>query len=121
MEWTIRWWQVSIKRVYPTSAQLSQAYNRSASWWHQHLHFFGYNQAYIELWRSLLSLSGMFFPAVLLLALPWLLALSSDRVFSYAMLYRAMSDVMIWLSSCALLDVINGTLFLLTTQEREQN
>jgi demethylmenaquinone methyltransferase/2-methoxy-6-polyprenyl-1,4-benzoquinol methylase len=50
MEWTIRWWQVSIKRVYPTSAQLSQTYNRSASWWHQHLHFFGYDQAYIELW-----------------------------------------------------------------------
>lgn len=55
MEWTIRWWQVSIKRVYPTSSQLSQTYNRSASWWHQHLHFFGYDQAYIELWRSLQS------------------------------------------------------------------
>jgi hypothetical protein len=64
----------------------------------------------IPLWRSLLSLSGMFFPAVLLLALPWLLALQSDRVFSYAMLYRAMPDVMIWLSVCAFLGVINGTL-----------
>lgn len=53
MEWTIRWWQVSIKRVYPTSAKLSQTYNQSASWWHQHLHFFGYDQAYTELWQSL--------------------------------------------------------------------
>lgn len=75
----------------------------------------------IPVWRSLLSLSGMFFPAILLLALPWLLALQSDRVFSYAMLYRAMPDVMIWLSFCALLGVINGTLFLSTTQERKQN
>lgn len=41
----------------------------------------------IPVGRSLLSLSGMFFPAVLLLALPWLLALPSDRAFSYAMLY----------------------------------
>lgn len=64
----------------------------------------------IPVWRSLLSLSGMFFPAVLLLALPWLLALQSDRVFSYAMLYRAMPDVMVWLSVCALLGVINGIL-----------
>jgi hypothetical protein len=52
----------------------------------------------------------MFFPAVLLLALPWLLALPSDRVFSYAILYRAMPDVISWLSSCALLGVVNGTL-----------
>ena len=36
MGWTIGWWQVSIERVYPTSAQLSQTYNRAASWWHQH-------------------------------------------------------------------------------------
>ncbi|HEY9602647.1 MAG TPA: serine hydrolase domain-containing protein, partial [Allocoleopsis sp.] len=75
----------------------------------------------IPVWRSLLSLSWMFFPAVLLLALPWLLALQSDRVFSHAMLYRAMPDVMIWLSVCALLGIINGTLFLSTTQERGQN
>jgi hypothetical protein len=65
----------------------------------------------VPLWRSQLILSRMFFPGVLLLALPWLLALQSDRVFSYAMLYRAMPDVMIWLSSCALLGVINGTLY----------
>jgi CubicO group peptidase (beta-lactamase class C family) len=65
----------------------------------------------VPLWRSLLSLGGMFFPAVLLLALPWLLALQSGRVFSYAMLYRAMPDVMIWLSVCALLGVVNGTLY----------
>lgn len=68
----------------------------------------------IPLWRSLLSLGGMFFPGVLLVVLPWLLALQSDRVFSYVMLYRAMPDVMIWLSICALLGVINGTLRLST-------
>lgn len=64
----------------------------------------------VPLWRLQLILSGMFFPTILLLALPWLLALQSDRVFSYAMLYRAMPDVMIWLSVCAFLRVINGTL-----------
>jgi len=53
MEWTIGWWQVSIQRVYPTPDQLSQTYNQAASWWHQQLHWLGYDHAYAELWRSL--------------------------------------------------------------------
>lgn len=53
MEWTIGWWQISIQRVYPTNAQLSQTYNQAASWWHQHLRLLGYSHAYRELWRSL--------------------------------------------------------------------
>lgn len=53
MEWTIGWWQVSVQRVYPTTIQLSQTYNRAAFWWHQHLRLLGYRHAYRELWRSL--------------------------------------------------------------------
>ncbi|MBD2357951.1 class I SAM-dependent methyltransferase [Tolypothrix sp. FACHB-123] len=53
MEWTIGWWQISVQRVYPTNAQLSQTYNQAASWWHQHLQVLGYSHAYRELWRSL--------------------------------------------------------------------
>jgi demethylmenaquinone methyltransferase/2-methoxy-6-polyprenyl-1,4-benzoquinol methylase len=53
MEWTIGWWQVSVQRIYPTNAQLSQTYNQAASWWHQHLRLLGYSHAYRELWRSL--------------------------------------------------------------------
>ncbi len=53
MEWTIGWWQISIQRVYPTPQQLSQTYNRAASWWHQHLRLLGYGYAYRALWQSL--------------------------------------------------------------------
>jgi ubiquinone/menaquinone biosynthesis C-methylase UbiE len=53
MEWTIGWWQVSVQRTYPTTTQLSQTYNRAASWWHLHLRLLGYRYAYQALWRSL--------------------------------------------------------------------
>jgi ubiquinone/menaquinone biosynthesis C-methylase UbiE len=53
MEWTIGWWQVSVERVYPTTTQLSQTYDRAAGWWHRHLDLLGYSHAYRELWRSL--------------------------------------------------------------------
>jgi demethylmenaquinone methyltransferase/2-methoxy-6-polyprenyl-1,4-benzoquinol methylase len=53
MEWTFGWWQVSVQRVYPTTAELSQTYNRAANGWHQHLRVLGYSHAYRELWRSL--------------------------------------------------------------------
>jgi demethylmenaquinone methyltransferase/2-methoxy-6-polyprenyl-1,4-benzoquinol methylase len=53
MEWTIGWWQVSVQRVYPTTTQLSQTYNKAASWWHQHLRLLGYRDAYRKLWQSL--------------------------------------------------------------------
>ena len=53
MEWTIRWWQFSVQRVYPSSAQLSQAYNQAAFWWNPYLSILGYRHAYRTLWRSL--------------------------------------------------------------------
>jgi ubiquinone/menaquinone biosynthesis C-methylase UbiE len=53
MEWTIGWWQVSVQRVYPTTTQLSQTYNRAASGWHQQLRFLGYGAAYQKLWQSI--------------------------------------------------------------------
>ena len=53
MEWTIGWWQVSVQRVYPTTTQLSQTYNKAAGWWHQLLRLLGYRHTYRELWRSL--------------------------------------------------------------------
>lgn len=55
MEWTIGWWQVSVQRVYPTTTQLSQTYDRVADWWHQHLRLLGYSDAYRQLWRKLLN------------------------------------------------------------------
>ncbi|NJO43352.1 MAG: class I SAM-dependent methyltransferase [Cyanobacteria bacterium CRU_2_1] len=51
MEWTIGWWQVSVQRVYPTTTQLSQTYNRAASGWHQKLRLLGYRAAYQKLWQ----------------------------------------------------------------------
>ncbi|WP_250126291.1 class I SAM-dependent methyltransferase [Chroococcidiopsis sp. CCMEE 29] len=51
MEWTIGWWQVSVQRVYPTTTQLSQTYNRAASGWHQQLRLLGYRDAYQKLWQ----------------------------------------------------------------------
>jgi ubiquinone/menaquinone biosynthesis C-methylase UbiE len=53
MEWTLRWWRISIHRIYPTPEQLSCTYNRAASWWQQQLHWLGYDHAYIGLFRSL--------------------------------------------------------------------
>ncbi len=51
MEWTIKWWKISVQRVYPTTKQLSQIYNRAASRWQQRLCFLGYSHAYRSLWQ----------------------------------------------------------------------
>jgi len=61
------------------------------------------------MWRLLLGIGWTFFPAIALLAMPWLLAMLTDRVFGYAMLFCSMLDVMIWLSVCAVLGALNGT------------
>ena len=53
MEWTIGWWRVSLQRVYPTVAQLSQTYDKEALQWHEHLSLLGYCHAYQKLWKSL--------------------------------------------------------------------
>jgi CubicO group peptidase (beta-lactamase class C family) len=59
-------------------------------------------------WRLALGIGWMFFPAIVLLALPWLMGIVSDRVFNYNQLFRSMLDVMLWLSLCAVLGLING-------------
>lgn len=61
-------------------------------------------------WQILLSIAWMFFPAMILLAIPWLLGMVSDRIFNYVQLFRAMLDVMLWLSLCAGLGLINSTM-----------
>ena len=53
MEWTIKWWQVSVQRIYPNPAQLSQTYDKAASWWHPYLRVLGYRHAYRSLWKKL--------------------------------------------------------------------
>jgi CubicO group peptidase (beta-lactamase class C family) len=61
-------------------------------------------------WQLALSIGWTFFPAVVLLAMPWLLGMASDRIFDYAKLFRSMLDVMLWLSLCTVLGLINGTM-----------
>jgi CubicO group peptidase (beta-lactamase class C family) len=60
------------------------------------------------LWRVWLGIGCTFLPALFLLVLPWLFALVSDRFFGYALLFRSMLDLMLWLSMCAVLGVVNG-------------
>ena len=59
-------------------------------------------------WRHLLGLGWSFAPGLLLVALPQVVALTSDRVFTYAQLFRSMPGLMIWLSLSALLGALNG-------------
>jgi demethylmenaquinone methyltransferase/2-methoxy-6-polyprenyl-1,4-benzoquinol methylase len=53
MEWAIGYWHISIQRVYPTSNQLIQSYNRAASGWHRRIRWLGYTHAYRQLFRML--------------------------------------------------------------------
>ena len=62
----------------------------------------------IPLWRVWLGIGCTFLPAFFLLVLPWLLELVSDRFWGYVVLFRAMLDLMLWLSVCAVLGVVNG-------------
>jgi hypothetical protein len=64
-------------------------------------------------WQLILRFAWMFFPAIVLFAMPWLVGMMSDRIFNYSQLFRAMLDVMIWLSLCAGLGLINGTIRLI--------
>jgi hypothetical protein len=54
-----------------------------------------------------------FTPALLLITLPSLMPMFSDRVFGAAMLARAMPDLTIWLVGCAMPATINGAARLL--------
>jgi hypothetical protein len=64
-------------------------------------------------WQILLGIAWMFFPVVVVLAMPWLVGMTSDRIFNYQQLFRAMPDIMLWLSLCAGLGLINGTIRLI--------
>ncbi|MEH2003297.1 MAG: serine hydrolase domain-containing protein [Nostoc sp.] len=59
-------------------------------------------------WRVWLGIGCTFLPGFFLLVLPWLLALVWDRFFGYVLLFRSMLDLMLWLSVCAVLGVVNG-------------
>jgi CubicO group peptidase (beta-lactamase class C family) len=71
-----------------------------------------------RLLRLLPGLAWKFVPALLLLTLPRLLPLFSDRVFGAAMLARAMPDLTVWLAGCAALGAINGIARLLLLLKR---
>jgi CubicO group peptidase (beta-lactamase class C family) len=62
----------------------------------------------IPLWLVTLGIGCTFLPALVLLVLPWIFALVSDRFFGYVLLFRSMLDLMLWLSVCAVLGVVNG-------------
>ncbi len=64
-------------------------------------------------WQIYLGIAWMFFPFVVVLAMPWLVGMTSDRIFNYQQLFRAMLDLMLWLSLCAGLGFINGTIRLI--------
>ncbi|MBI4779776.1 MAG: beta-lactamase family protein [Oscillatoriophycideae cyanobacterium NC_groundwater_1537_Pr4_S-0.65um_50_18] len=72
-------------------------------------------------WQMVLGIAWMFFPVVVLLAMPWLVGTVSDRIFNYIQLFRAMLDVMLWLSLCAGLGLINGTIRLIAYANNRQS
>jgi len=76
----------------------------------------------IPLWRVWLGIGCTFLPGFFLLVLPWLFALVSDRFFGYVVLFRSMLDLMLWLSVCAVLGVVNGIarLILLARSNRSE-
>ncbi|WP_432809383.1 serine hydrolase domain-containing protein [Pantanalinema sp. GBBB05] len=72
-------------------------------------------------WQMMLGIVWMFFPMLVVLAMPWLVGMTSDRIFNYIQLFRAMLDVMIWLSLCAGLGLINGTMRLIACANNERS
>ena len=72
-------------------------------------------------WQILLGIAWMFFPLVVVLAMPWLVGMMSDRIFNYMQLFRAMPDVMVWLGLCAGLGSINGTIRLIVFANNGQS
>jgi hypothetical protein len=61
-----------------------------------------------SLWRLLPGIGWAFMPGIVVLSLPWLVAVSSDRVFDNASLFRSMPELYIWLGSCGVLGALNG-------------
>jgi hypothetical protein len=70
------------------------------------------------LWRLLPGLVWAFVPAALVLAMPALVLRTSGRAFGYLTLFRSMLDVMIWLSLCGVLGVLNGSARLVWLAQR---
>jgi hypothetical protein len=60
------------------------------------------------LWRLVPGIGWAFAPGVVVLSLPWMVAVSSDRVFDTASLFRSMPELFIWLGSCGVLGALNG-------------
>lgn len=71
-------------------------------------------------WQMIVGIAWMFFPAVVWLAMPLLVGMASDRIFNYQQLFRSMLDVMLWLSLCAGLGSINGTIRLIACASNRQ-
>jgi hypothetical protein len=61
------------------------------------------------LWHLVPGLVWAFVPAALVLTMPALVLRTSGRAFGYLTLFRSMLDVMIWLSLCGVLGVLNGS------------
>jgi CubicO group peptidase (beta-lactamase class C family) len=59
-------------------------------------------------WRLVLGIGWAFTPGIVVLSLPWLVAMSSDRVFDQASLFRSMPELFVWLASCGALGALNG-------------
>jgi CubicO group peptidase (beta-lactamase class C family) len=72
-------------------------------------------------WRLIPGVLWVFGPAFVLLLLPSLIAMASDRVFSYASLLRTMMGVVLWLSLCAVLGIINGAMKLAWIAQRPRH
>ncbi|MBL1178915.1 serine hydrolase domain-containing protein [Pantanalinema sp. GBBB05] len=72
-------------------------------------------------WQIFLSIAWMFFPFVIVLVMPWLVGMMSDRIFNYQQLFRAMPDVILWLGLCAGLGSINGTIRLIACASNRQS
>ena len=53
MELTIGYWQISIKRIWPSSDQLAAMYNKAAPRWHTVIQRLGYCHAYSRLFQRL--------------------------------------------------------------------
>ena len=53
MELTICYWQISIKRIWPSHDQLAAIYNKAAPWWHAAIQQLGVCHAYSRLFQRL--------------------------------------------------------------------
>lgn len=72
-------------------------------------------------WRLIPGVLWVFGPAFVLLLLPSLIAMASDRVFSYPSLLRTMMGVVLWLGLCAALGTINGAMRLAWIVQRPRH